>query len=122
MKVSELFLRAMALLGESEKSHKSFVKNALPLVNQVLSQNLSLENGLREANGKETIMRADHADDFDHEIIYDENFVCECMPYALASLMCADDDRSMSNALGEEFESLKRKYKVVTYNDITNHY
>lgn len=122
MKVSELFLRAMALLNENEKSHKSFVKNALPLVNQVLAQNLSLENGLREANGEEILKCADYADDFEHEIIYDENFVCECMPYALASLMCADDDRSMSNALGEEFEALKRKYKVVNYNDIINHY
>ena len=122
LKVSELFSRALALLNEDESRAKNFKRNALPLINQLFIQCLSTENALREAKGIEQLERADVAKGFEHEIIYDENFVSECMPYGLAALLCADDDRSMSNAMGEQFEELKRKYNVVNFSDITNHY
>lgn len=122
MKVSELFSRALALLNEDESRARVFRRNCLPLVNQLLAQTFCSENGLRASMGEELLKCAQSVSDFDEQICYNENFVSECMPYALASLLCADDDRSMSNAMGEEFERLRKKYSVTDFADITDWY
>lgn len=122
MKVSEVFERALALLNEDESRAKSFKKNVLPLVNQLLAQCFGTENAIRESKDAPILERADVANSLDYEIIYNEDFVSNCLPYGLAALLCADDDRSMSNAMGEQFERLKKSYHVANYANIKNHY
>ena len=122
LKASEIFSRALALLNEDESRARGFKKNAVLLINQLLAQCLSVENSLRESKGNEELECAQVIEKLEDEICYEQNFVCECMAYGLAALLCADDDKPMSNAMGEEFERLKRKYMVAQYQDITNHY
>ncbi len=122
LKVSELFSRALALLNEDESRAKSFKKNVLPLVNQILAQTLSAENAIRDAAGEMRLDEAQKVSGFDEDICYNKNFAAECFPYALAALLCADDDKPMSNAMGDEFERLKKKYSVANFEDINNCY
>ena len=122
MKVNELFRRALALLGEDEARSRVFKRNCIPLINQLLAQCLSTENAIRESKGKQTLAIAGTVEGFDDVIPYDENFVEGCLAYGLAALFCADDDRSMSNAMGAQFEELKKTYHVVNYSSIQNCY
>lgn len=122
MKVRDLYLRALALLNEEEGRARVYKKNALALTNQLLAQCLEVENSLREAKGADKLEKAQSVEDFDALIIYDQNFVSAAMPYGLASLLCADEDKVMSNAMADEFDRIKKKYSVVTFEDITNAY
>ena len=122
MKAGEIFSRALALLNEDESRWEKFKKNAKELINQLLAQCFSIENSLRGSKNMELLERAQVIETLEDEICYDERFVSECMAYGLASLLCADDDKPMSNAMGAEFERLKRKYMVANFEDIQNHY
>ena len=122
MKVIDLFRRSLALLNEDESRSRVFKRNCIPLVNQLLAQCLSTENTLREAGGRPVLKKAETVEGFDDTIPYDENFVSGCMPYGLAALLCADDDRSMANAMSGQFEELKKTYQYVNYEAIHNYY
>lgn len=122
MKVHDLYLRALALLGEDEARARVYKKNALALINQLLAQCIGVENSLREASGVEALEKAQRVESFDDVIIYDENFVSAAMPYGLASLLCSDEDKVTANAMAREFDRIKRKYSVVTFGDIANAY
>ena len=122
MKVSELFRRSLALLNEDESRARVFKRNCIPLVNQLLAQCLSTENAIREADGRPALKTAETVDGFDDTVPYDENFVSGCMPYGLAALLCADEDRSMANAMSAQFEDLKKTYQHVNYEAIRNYY
>ncbi len=122
MRVHDLYLRALALLNEEEGRARVYRKNALALTNQLLAQCMETENSLREAKGVATLEKAQVVENFETEIIYDENFVSAAMPYGLASLLCADEDKVMSNAMAREFDRIKRKYSVVNFEDIKNAY
>lgn len=122
MKAGEIFSRALALLNEDESRARNFKKNAKELINQLLAQCFSVENSLRDLKNIETLEHPQIIETLEDEIYYDENFVSECMAYGLASLLCADDDKPMSNAMGAEFDRLKRKHMVAGFEDITNHY
>jgi len=112
----------MALLNEDESRSGKFKKNAKPLINQLLAQCFSIENSLRDSKQIKLLEKAQVIEKLEDEICYDEGFVSECMAYGLASLLCADDDKPMSNAMGAEFEMLKRKHMVASFEDIKNHY
>ncbi len=122
MKVIDLFRRSLALLNEDESRSRVFKRNCIPLVNQLLAQCLSTENTIREAGGRPVLKKAETVEGFDDTIPYDENFVSGCMPYGLAALLCADDDRSMANAMSAQFEELKKTYQYVNYEAIHNYY
>ena len=122
LKAAEIFSRSLALLNEDESRARNFKKNAKPLINQLLAQCFSIENSLRDSKNIAPLEKAQVIENLDDEISYDESFVSECMAYGLASLLCADDDKPMSNAMGAEFDRLKRKHMVVGFEDITNHY
>lgn len=122
MKVIDLFRRSLALLNEDESRSRVFKRNCIPLVNQLLAQCLSTENTIREAGGRPVLKRAETVEGFDDTIPYDENFVSGCMPYGLAALLCADDDRSMANAMSGQFEELKKTYQYANYEAIRNYY
>lgn len=122
MKVSELFSRALALLNEEEGRARVYKKNCLPLVNQLLAQCLSTENAIREAKGQALLTTVGKVESMTDVIPYDENFVSACMPYGLAALFSADDDRSMANAMGAQFEELKAGYQAANFQNIRNYY
>lgn len=122
MKVSELFSRALALLNEEEGRARVYKKNCLPLVNQLLAQCLSTENAIREAKGQALLTTVGKVESMTDVIPYDENFVSACMPYGLAALFSADDDRSMANAMGAQFEELKAVYQAANFQNIRNYY
>lgn len=122
MKVSELFSRALALLNEDEGRARVYKKNCLPLVNQLLAQCLSTENAIREAKGQSLLTNVGKVEAMTDTVPYDDNFVSACMPYGLAALFSADDDRSMANAMGVQFEELKAGYQAANFQNIRNYY
>lgn len=122
MNVRSLYLRALALLNEDEATTRVYKKNALSLVNQLLAQCVGVENSLREAKGAVGLEKAQTVESFDDEIIYDEEFVSAAMGYGLASLLCADEDKAMSNAMAGEFDRIKKRCSVANFEEIKNAY
>lgn len=122
MTVSDLFSRSLALLNEDESRCRAFKRNCIPLVNQLLADCLTTENAIRESKGKALLKTAAEVGTFDDTVPYDVNFVNACLPYGLAALLCSDDDRSMSNAMGAQYEDFKKSYKPVNFEPINNYY
>lgn len=122
MNVRSIYLRALALLNEDEATARVYKKNALSLVNQLLAQCVGVENSLRAAKGVRELEKAQTVESFDDEIAYDEGFVNAAMGYGLASLLCADEDKAMSNAMAGEFDRITGRYSVANFEDIKNAY
>ena len=111
MTVNELYRSALALLNTDEMRVKSYPRQKIPFVNLLLAKYFSLENWIREGKNEEKLDTVPEADGPAYEIPYDEKFVRECLPYALAAMFAADDDRDIANVYSAMFERLCDKYK-----------
>ena len=101
---TELYTRAIALLGLRESEVKYYEELALECLNQLLDDHLWEQNALCAAKGVDGLTTAPEMSALTQNIPYEENMVRECFPYGLAAMLVAEEDHEEYNRMNEEME------------------
>ena len=122
MTVLELYNTALALLNEVGTDAKDYPKLKLPYINLILAQCFVTENWIRRRKGEELLDAVPQVAYDSDVLVYDAQFVRECLPYLLASMLAADEDRDLSSVYAKMFARLEDKYLTVFGEQITDVY
>lgn len=76
----------------------------LALLNLLLAETLTLENGLREAEGLPALERAPRVTALSQEVPYREALTRVALPYGAAGLLYAEEDPSAAVAYKNKYE------------------
>ncbi len=113
MTVLELYNTALALLNETDTDAKDYPRLKMPYINLVLAQNFTTENWIRRSKNQ-TLLEHIPLISSDAEVLpYDEDFVRECLPYALAAMFAVDEDRDLANVYSNIHMQNAEKYLKV---------
>lgn len=124
----DVYKLALDLLAEKEaraKDYNTFYPN---LFNIVLAECFNANNSIRMRDGKEKLPKDEMPfitfEDAKTDIIpYDAKLIREVMVFGLAAYLVLDDDKSISAAFSQQYESRLRKYEgsmseVTRINDV----
>lgn len=119
---TEIYERAIALLGLSCKDVSYYKEMAVECLNQMLANTLWQQNALMNAAGGEQFSIAPRMTELDEDIPYEENMVCECYPYGLAALLIAEEDHEEYNRMSYEYELHRQLFMPCYETDIEEAY
>ncbi len=122
MTVLELYTMALSLLNELDTDAKDYPKLKLPYINLLLAQSFATENWIRRSKGAALLTAVPIVHKDSDVLVYDDNFVRECLPYALAAMLATDEDRELSNVYSKMYTQLEDKYLKVFAERITDVY
>lgn len=122
MTVQELYQAALALLNEVDTDAKDYPKLKLPFINLLLAQCFTTENWIRRSKNLPLLESVPAVYTDTDEIIYDEAYTRECLPYALAAMLATDEDRELAGVYSKLYVSLADKYLKVFPEDINDVY
>jgi len=91
MKVDALFELCCGMFGEKVGSCGVWRNGFLAMVNGILAECFSLENGIREKNKQEVLQTPQVVQAFDDEIVYDEELLRKCMVWGICTLLAVSD-------------------------------
>ncbi len=114
MTIKELYLKALALLGESEAKATGYLEFAVPLTNQLLAQLFTTNNSILVSKGQTPLEKIPQLNLMDDEIPYDDHLSKECLPFGLASFFSLSEDRAKFNFYNYEFANRVGKFNVAT--------
>ncbi len=110
MTVLQLYDTALALLNETDTDAKDYPRLKLPYINLLLAQSFTTENWIRRLKEKALLEKIPTVSSDAEELPYDEDFVRECLPYALAAMFAVDEDRDLANVYSRIHMQLEEKY------------
>ena len=100
---NECFYAALNLLSETPDTGVYYEQFALGALNQLLAGNLREINAVRSAHGENALTAPPRITTLSEQIPADECLAAECLPYGLAALLVADDDKAKFNWAAAEY-------------------
>lgn len=92
MTAKQVLDAALSLLFETGATAGDYTAFSLPLLNLLLPELLSLENGRRDAEGAKRLEEAPELLSLDDEIPYSRTLLRSVLPYGLAAKLVYDDN------------------------------
>ncbi len=99
----ECYQAALNLLGETLDTGAYYEQFALRALNQLLANSLREINAVRTAQHEDALAVPPRLSTLDEDIPADESLAVECLPYGLAALLVADDDKTKFNWAASEY-------------------
>ena len=100
---TECYRAALNLLSETRDTGAYYEQFALGALNQLLVNSLREINAVRLSHGEDALTIPPHMTALDKDIPADEHLAAECLPYGLAALLVADDDKAKFNWAASEY-------------------
>ena len=100
---TECYLAALNLLGETADSGSYYEPFALPALNQLLAGSLREINAERAFCAQPVFDAPPRLGALAEDIPAGDWLARECLPYGLAALLVADDDKDKFNWAGSEY-------------------
>lgn len=100
---TECYYAALNLLGETRDTGAYYEQFALGALNQLLTNSLREINALRAAQHEVPFAAPPQLTSLEEDIPADACLVSECLPYGLAALLVADDDKAKFNWAASEY-------------------
>lgn len=122
MTVHELYLQALALLGEREGHAREYPRLCVPLVNLLLAECMSTENSIRRAKGEALLTAPPVVNQFSDVVPCDASLESAVLPYGLASMLAIDDEPVKASALSALYEQNRRAASQAAFAQIHSVY
>lgn len=88
---------AMTIMGAGADSSEYYAQFALGALNQLIANSLREINAERVQQGESAFSVPPRMEALEDELPAPEWLARECLPYGLAALLCADDDKAKFN-------------------------
>lgn len=121
MTVQDLYLSALALLGE-KSTVKGYSDFKIPLTNQLLAECFNTNNTILASKGLTELTEIPTVTLETDVLTYDTKLARLAMPYGLASLLVIDDDKQKSAAFSQMYETNRKKCSVAVSGNVTDYY
>ena len=100
---TECFRAALNILSETPDSGVYYEQFALGALNQLIANSLREINAERVQQGEAAFSVPPRMEALEDELPAPEWLARECLPYGLAALLCADDDKAKFNWAADEY-------------------
>lgn len=94
---------AMTIMGAGADSNEYYAQFALGALNQLIANSLREINAERVQQGEAAFPVPPRMEALEDELPAPEWLARECLPYGLAALLCADDDKAKFNWAADEY-------------------
>ena len=94
---------AMTIMGAGADSSEYYAQFALGALNQLIANSLREINAERVQQGEAAFSVPPRMEALEDELPAPEWLARECLPYGLAALLCADDDKAKFNWAADEY-------------------
>lgn len=100
---TECWRAAMTIMGAGADSSEYYAQFALGALNQLIANSLREINAERVQQGESAFSVPPRMEALEDELPAPEWLARECLPYGLAALLCADDDKAKFNWAADEY-------------------
>lgn len=110
IRVNDIYVTALALLGEFPEQDDESIKNMLALLNTLTADCFDVNNTLRAYVGKEKLSEIPFKESLDDVMEYEEQLCRDTLPYGLASLLILEDDTDRASFFDFRYQQKKLQY------------
>lgn len=110
IRVNDIYVTALALLGEFPEQDDESTKNMLALLNTLTADCFDVNNTLRAYVGKEKLSEIPFKESLDDVMEYEEQLCRDTLPYGLASLLILEDDTDRASFFDFRYQQKKLQY------------
>ena len=123
MVVEEMFELCCGMFGEKSSDCKVWRDGFLAMLNGVLAECFSIENGQRKQKGEMELKMPQTVQSFEDGLVYDEILLRKCVVWGVCTLLAlSDDDAVKAGAFNNKYEYEKLYALRGMYVDVENCY